>query len=160
MANPDQNKIDITITDQQLADIDAALASLEQFTNTLPKFDAKDKARSAKPPEGASDWMNYMLTLATQNVSKMAADFTAEPLQRDMDVPTKLGPRAVRAAAIWKRLTDAIFAGDSDAWTACLNIRTTLQRRGVQGVDDTNLSQGLKDYFSRHPAPAPKQASK
>lgn len=150
MARSDQNAVELTLTPEQLTALDNALTALEQATSTLPTFTAEAKRRLAKPPEGASEWMNYIMNLAAQNAGKMAADFSPTALEGDLDLEAVLGPRAVRLMAVWKRINDTIFGGNSDAWVACLNARNVLRGRNAAPPDDPRLSKGLTDYFQRH----------
>src|SRR5437867_3992350 len=95
----------------------------------------EEKARSAKPPEGAGDWMTKMVTMAGQNLDKLPAAFTTSSVQRDIDLGAALGTRKVRLDAITNKVTGGIFNANSDGFTACLNIRKDLTDGGVPNVD-------------------------
>ena len=156
MAKPNQNKIDKQFTAQQLSDFDTALASLEQLVGDLTVPTPQDKARSAKPPEGAGDWMTKMMTMAGQNMNHLPGGFSASAVQQDIDLAAQLNARKVRLEAIMNRVNGAIFNANSDAFAACLNIRKDLMEGGVPDVDH-DLDEGMTGYFRRQKAAPPSQ---
>ena len=145
---PNQNKIDKQFTAAQLANIDAALSALETELSDLTIPTPQDKARSAKPPEGAGDWMTKMVTMAGLNLDKLPAAFTVAAVQQDLDLEAQLRERQVRLEAIMNRVNGGIFQAGSDAFAACLNIRRDLIDGGVPDVDN-DLDEGMSSYFRR-----------
>lgn len=155
MAN--QNRIDKEYTAAQLTAVDAAIQALEtQFEDLLVRT-AAEKSHAAKPPDGSGDWTANMLVRANQNLDKMPQSFDAAAIERDIALPGALEPCKLRLQRLVDKLTSAQFDARSDAFTAGLKIRETLQRSGVAGVDD-NLNEGMKRYFSRSKAAAPEPA--
>lgn len=154
-----QNDIDKTFTEQELADFDAALTKLEAVTQDLPVLTGADKAAHVRPPDGAGDWVQGMLTRAQQNLNKLSRDFDPALVQRDLDLIGAIDPRLLRLQRVVDRLAGARFLAGSDSFAVMLGARRQLKDSGVAGVDD-NLSEGLQRFFSRashaQPAPPPK----
>ncbi|HEY3662690.1 MAG TPA: hypothetical protein VGL24_06010 [Chthoniobacterales bacterium] len=148
MAKPNQNKIDKQFTAAQWTSVDDALTAVETLLQDIPTATPKDKARLAKPPEGAGDWMDKMVTMAGLNLDKLRADFTITSVQKDLDWVDAAHIREERVKAIKVKFNDSIFLGLSDAFTACLNIRRALIEGDVPDVDH-DLDEGMRNYFRR-----------
>ncbi len=143
-----QNEIDITLTPEQLTQLDTALSGLEALTQVFPTLSPEEKAGLVKPPETADGWMNGMLIRAQQNLGRLPRDFDPAAVKKDLDLAAVISPFELRLSRVIDRLGNARFLARSDSFAQLLGVRRALKDAGLTGVDD-DLDEGLKRFFNR-----------
>ncbi len=143
-----QNKIDIQLTETELATLETAIVVIEQFAARFAPVTGAEKRNLVKAPDGSGDWIENMLTLADQNNDVLPRNFSADPIRRDIKLDKVLAPLELRLQRALERIDGARFLARSDAFAALLGVRRKLKEAGVSGVD-ANLNEGLRRFFGR-----------
>ena len=149
-----QNKIDMELTEAQLAPVLAALETLETFVAAFPVLSTDDKLGLVRAPETADGWMSNMLIRAEQNLAKLPRELDPAVVRRDLSLHDTLTPLLLRLDRVSDKVENAAFLARSDAFAVLLSVRRLFKEANLAGVDD-DLSEGLRRFFSRDKAVKP-----
>jgi len=150
-----QNLISLTLTDGQLAAVDAALEALEANLARLLSLEAAERRGLTKMGAKSEAFCRQTLMALMQNPQVVPASLDLAEANEDLRMLDQLRPRLARLQRLSARAADTEMALGSDVMTASLVGYGLLKIAGQhQGLD--SLRRELSSRFK--PAPRGAQA--
>jgi hypothetical protein len=143
-----QNLIDLELSADALAAIDAALSALEANTAGLRGLDNDARRSLTKMGDKSEAFCRQAVTAFTQNADVLPRNFDLAAYQRDLAALDALRPRLQRLARLHELLDDAEMALGSDLMTASLEGYAVLKVAG-KGTGLDGMRQMLSERFTR-----------
>jgi hypothetical protein len=143
-----QNLIDLELSADALAAIDAALSALEASTASLHGLDPETRRSLTKMGDKSEAFCRQAVTAFTQNADVLPRNFDLAAYQRDLAALDALRPRLQRLARLHELLDDAEMALGSDLMTASLEGYAVLKVAG-KGTGLDGMRQMLSERFTR-----------
>lgn len=139
------NLISIAFTDDELAQIDAALTSLEQiFAGKLVQLTHDESQRYGKLGPANENWVNMIYDDCQASPLKLAPDFVdKDEWTKDEIARDQLSNRVTRLEAISQQILDTNRAVGFDIYQTCLSTYNNVKFLSEQGVP------GTKAYFDK-----------
>jgi hypothetical protein len=152
-----QNLIDLELSADALAAIDAALSALEANTAGLRGLDNDARRSLTKMGDKSEAFCRQAVVAFTQNADVLPRNFDLSAYQRDLAALDALRPRLHRLARLHELLDDAEMALGSDLMTASLEGYAVLKVSGKgSGLD--GMRQTLSARFNRSRKAEPEAA--
>jgi len=135
-----QNLVSLTLTDAQLAEIDQALAALEnQFVELVALTPAQRRAMP-KMGEKSEAFCRQTISLLQQNPQIVPATVSVPDAVADLTALDRLRPRAQRLARLSERVNDTQTALGSDVMATSLQgyalLKVAGKRQGLESLRD------------------------
>ena len=147
-----QNLIDLELSADALAAIDAALTALETNTASLRGLDPDARRALTKMGDKSEAFCRQAVVAFTQNADVLPRNFDLPAYQRDLAALDALRPRLLRLARLHELLGDADMALGSDLMTASLEGYAVLKVAG-KGAGLDGMRQMLSERFNRSRKP-------
>ncbi len=143
-----QNLIDFEISDESLALIDEALASIEAQLVLLRGLDVDLRRSLTKMGDKSEAFCRQALVAFTQNQGVLPRNFDLAGFQRDMEAFDAIRPLRQRLQRLFERISDTEMAIGSDLMAASLEGYAVLKVAGKgEGLD--GMRQALSARFAR-----------
>jgi len=143
-----QNLISLRFATEQLAAIDAALASLEQELSALIAIPAQERRQLTKMGDKSEAFCRQAVEVLAANPKVLPQNFDLAELQQDLATLDQLRPRLVRMTRLMERATDTETALGSDIMSSALEGYAMLKVAGkTEGVE--GLRRTLATRFNR-----------
>lgn len=143
-----QNLISLRFATEQLAAIDAALASLEQELSALIAIPAQERRQLTKMGDKSEAFCRQAVEVLAANPKVLPQNFDLAELQQDLATLDQLRPRLVRMTRLMERATDTETALGSDIMSSALEGYAMLKVAGkTEGVE--GLRKTLATRFNR-----------
>lgn len=143
-----QNRISLTLTDADYAEIDAALATLEAKLAPLVDLHLDERKSLTKMGDKSEAFCRQALTLLSQNRHLVPPNLDLAEAQRDLAGLDALRPRTSRLRQLLGKAEDSEMALGSDVMSASLEGYALLKVMG-KGSGLEALRQGMSARFSR-----------
>ena len=143
-----QNLIDLELSAESLAAIDAALATLETHLTPLLGLDPAARWFLTKMGDKSEAFCRQAVVAFTQNAEVLPRNFDVAAYQRDLATLDALRPRRQRLDRLQELLEDTEMAVGSDLMTASLEGYAVLKVAG-KGTGLDGLRQMLSARFNR-----------
>ncbi|GAB3514350.1 hypothetical protein [Pseudoxanthomonas daejeonensis] len=143
-----QNLIDLELSAQSLAAIDAALATLEIELTPLLGLDPESRRGLTKMGDKSEAFCRQAVVAFSQNADVLPRNFDLPAYQRDLATLDALRPRRQRLDRLQELLEDSEMAVGSDLMTASLEGYAVLKVAG-KGTGLDGLRQMLSARFNR-----------
>jgi hypothetical protein len=143
-----QNLIDLELSAESLAAIDAALATLETHLTPLLGLDPAARRFLAKMGDKSEAFCRQAVVAFTQNAEVLPRNFDVAAYQRDLAALDALRPRRQRLDRLQELLEDTEMAVGSDLMNASLEGYAVLKVAG-KGAGLDGLRQMLSARFGR-----------
>lgn len=149
-----QNLISLTLTAADLADLDAALTTVEQKLSGLIALSAGERRSLTKMGDKSEAFCRQTLAVLSQNPNVIPPSFDLHETQSDLANIDLLRPRFARLRRLVEKADDSETALGSDVMTAALEGYALLKLSGHnQGLD--GLRQMVSSRFARAPRTLP-----
>ena len=143
-----QNLMDLELSADALAQIDAALATLEAGLAPLRGLDPDARRWLAKMGDKSEAFCRQAVVAFTQNAEVLPRNFDLPAYQRDLAALDALRPRLQRVARLHELMEHTEMALGSDLMTASLEGYAVLKVSGKgNGLD--GMRQALSARFNR-----------
>lgn len=143
-----QNLIDLELSADSLAAIDAALATLETHLTPLLGLDPDSRRGLTKMGDKSEAFCRQAVVAFSQNAEVLPRNFDLPAYQRDLATLDALRPRRQRLGRLQELLEDSEMAVGSDLMTASLEGYAVLKVAG-KGAGLDGLRQMLSARFNR-----------
>lgn len=143
-----QNLIDLDLSADALAAIDAALATLEAQLTPLLGLDPESRRGLTKMGGKSEAFCRQAVVAFSQNTEVLPRNFDLVAYQRDLATLDALRPRRQRLGRLQELLEDSEMAVGSDLMTASLEGYAVLKVAG-KGTGLDGLRQMLSARFAR-----------
>ncbi|UWX03663.1 hypothetical protein H1235_12630 [Pseudoxanthomonas sp. NC8] len=143
-----QNLIDLELSAESLAAIDAALATLEAQLTPLLGLDPAARRGLTKMGDKSEAFCRQAVVAFSQNAEVLPRNFDLTAYQRDLTTLDALRPRRQRLGRLQELLEDSEMAVGSDLMTASLEGYAVLKVAG-KGAGLDGLRQMLSARFTR-----------
>ena len=143
-----QNLIDLELSAESLAAIDAALATLETHLTPLLGLDPESRRGLTKMGHKSEAFCRQAVVAFSQNAEVLPRNFDLESYRRDLATLDALRPRRQRLDRLQELLEDTEMAVGSDLMTASLEGYAVLKVAG-KGTGLDGLRQMLSARFNR-----------
>jgi hypothetical protein len=143
-----QNLIDLELSSETLAAIDAALSTLETQLAPLRGLDPDTRRGLTKMGDKSEAFCRQAVLAFTQNAEVLPRNFDLAAYQRDLATLDALRPRRQRLGRLQELLEDTEMAVGSDLMTASLEGYAVLKVAG-KGTGLDGLRQMLSARFAR-----------
>jgi hypothetical protein len=143
-----QNLIDLNLSAESLAAVDAALTQLETELAPLIRLDADQRRQLTKMGEKSESFCRQAFDVMQQNPSILPRNFDLDAMRRDLDAFDALRPRLVRLTRLFERANDTQMALGSDVMSNSLEGYAFLKISG-KGEGLESLRKTLSARFSR-----------
>ena len=140
-----QNLVSITLSPQDLADMDAALATLRRISGTMRALKPGDRRYLNKMGEKSEYFCRQTLNVLAANPQILPGTLDLAEAQRDLVAVEQLRPRLVQLEQILEKVDDTVLALGSDVISAALEGYALL---GVVGKTE-GLKAARRDLSSR-----------
>ena len=151
-----QNVISMSMTTEQLAETDAALATLERTLSGLVGLTGEQRQRLTKMGDKSEAFCRRALDVLGENPGVLAGNFDLAEVRRDLAMFDVLRPRLVRLERLFEKANDSQMALGSDVMSAALEGYAFLKIAG-KGEGLESLRRTLSARFNRStstPTPA------
>ena len=115
-----QNLISLTLTDAQLAAVDAALEALEANFGNLLSLEASERRGLTKMGDKSEAFCRQTLMALVQNPQVVPGSLDLAEANQDLRTLDQLRPRLARLQRLGERASDTEMALGSDVMTASL----------------------------------------
>lgn len=143
-----QNLIDLELSAESLAAIDAALATLETHLTPLLGLDPESRRGLTKMGHKSEAFCRQAVVAFSQNAEVLPRNFDLESYRSDLATLDALRPRRQRLDRLQELLEDTEMAVGSDLMTASLEGYAVLKVAG-KGTGLDGLRQMLSARFNR-----------
>lgn len=130
----------------------AAVDALGDFSTELS---TGDKLRMAKPRPNIATVVPTIATIAT-SYGVVLPKHSVEKMTADLETWNTLKPLRDKVAVLLKKIDDAMFVANGDAWSSATAFYTVLRRVSDGGDEIAALLQPFADYFAKSAAPKKK----
>lgn len=153
-----QNLISLTLTDEQLAAADAALAALEQAFAGFIALSVEQRKSISRMGGKSEQFCRQTLTVLGDNPQIVPASIGAADAQADLVALDRLRPRLVRLQKLAERAEDSETALGSDIMSLALEGYALLKVAGKsQGLEGARKE--LSNRFNKTRGPEPGAAA-
>jgi len=143
-----QNLVNLSLTETQIANVDAALTTLETELAGLIALSATDKRRMRKMGNKSESFSRQALQVVNQNPQMIPANIPVADAIADIQVMDQLRPRLTRMSRLIERGYDTEAALGNDIMTVALQAYGLLKLTGrSEGME--SLRRDLSGVFSR-----------
>ena len=142
-----QNLVNLTLTQTQIANVDAALASLETELSGLIALSNTVKRRMRKMGVKGEGFSRQALQVISQNPDMIPANIPVADALEDLKLLDQLRPRLTRLTRLCQRGNDTDAALGNDIMTVALQAYGLLKLTGA-GEGMASLRRELKGTFS------------
>ncbi|MBD9355967.1 hypothetical protein [Methylomonas albis] len=143
-----QNLISLTLSDNDLTDIDAALKTLEDRFAGFLVLSPEERRTILKMGDKTEAFCRQTLTVATQNTHAIPPGLDVVEAQADLVTLDKLRPRLHRLRDLMSRGEDTDMALGSDIYSFSLDAYASLKIAG-KGAGLETLRQAMSVRFNR-----------
>lgn len=155
-----QNLATLNLTDSQIADIDAALTSLETALAGLIALSPSAKKRVLSLGDRSEAFCRQTLRVLSENPQVVPPNLDVADAVRDLDARDRLKPRALRLARLVSRMEDTDFALGSDAMQVATQGYALLKVVGrSEGLSAIRKDLGVRFNKTRRAANEEKEAA-
>ena len=131
-----QNLVSLTLSTQDLADFDAAIATLRRLTANLRALEPSKRRHLNKMGEKSEFFCRQTLNVLAANPQVVPSTLDVAEAQRDLLAVEQLRPRLVQLEQILERMDDTVTALGSDVIVAAIE--------GYALLGVTGKTEGLK----------------
>jgi hypothetical protein len=143
-----QNLVNLTLTEAQIANVDAALTTLETELAGLIALDAADKRRMRKMGVKSESFSRQALQVVSQNPQMIPANILVADAIADIKLLDQLRPRLTRMSRLIERGNDTDAALGNDIMAVALQAYGLLKLTGrAEGME--TLRRDLSGMFNR-----------
>ena len=143
-----QHLISLTLSDNDLIEIDAALKTLEDHFAGFLVLSPEERRTIPKMGDKTEAFCRQTLTVATQNTQAIPANLDIVDAQADLATLDKLRPRLHRLRELLSRAEDTDMALGSDIYSFSLDAYASLKIAG-KGTGLETLRQAMSIRFNR-----------
>ncbi|MGZ0077593.1 hypothetical protein [Methylomonas sp. TEB] len=143
-----QNLLSLTFTDAALAEIDAALNTLETHFAGFVSLSPDQRRNILKMGDKTEAFCRQTMLLAAQNAQAIPPNLNMPEAQADMTSLDQLRPRLHRLRDLQARGDDTDMALGSDIYSFCLDAYASLKIAGKGAALET-LRQAMAVRFNR-----------
>ena len=148
-----QNLIDVQLTEQDKADLNQALATVEARLSFLVGLSPEERQTLPKMGTQGRDFVRDVLTAAEQNPTLIPAAIDIAGLRRDYELVEDLTPMVSRLAQLVEGLNDTLLEAGSEAFVTSLEAYDILKRLGKGTNLDANLKKMSRRFAKRSSPP-------
>jgi hypothetical protein len=143
-----QNLVTLTLADADLAEINAALGTLETKLRGLIDLSPQERQELSKMGPKSEQFVRQTLVLVRENASALPGNFDLAEAENDLKAIDQLRPRLARLRVLVEKMDDTSVALGSDAMGAALVAHGVLKFSGRgQGLDE--LHGQMSSRFKR-----------
>ena len=143
-----QNLVNLSLTETQIANVDAALTTLETELAGLIALSAGDKRRLRRMGNKGESFSRQALQVVSQNPQMIPANIPVGDAIADLKVLDQLRPRLTRMSRLIERGNDTDAALGNDIMTVALQAYGLLKLTGrAEGME--TLRRDLSGMFNR-----------
>ena len=143
-----QNRVNLTLTEAQIASMDAALTTLETVLSGLIALSATEKRRMRRMGIKSESFSRQALQVVSQNPQMIPANIPVGDAIADIKLLDQLRPRLTRMSRLIERGNDTDAALGNDIMTVALKAYGLLKLTGrAEGME--TLRRDLSGMFSR-----------
>ena len=143
-----QNFVNLSLTETQIASVDAALTTLETELTGLIALSATDKRRMRRMGIKSESFSRQALQVVSQNPQMIPANIPVADAIADIRLMDQLRPRLTRMSRLIERGNDTDAALGNDIMTVALQAYGLLKLTGrAEGME--TLRRDLSGVFSR-----------
>jgi hypothetical protein len=151
-----QNLLSLTLTDAQIADIDAALSTLEKAFSGLISLTQDQRRGLTKMGPKSEAFCRQALTVLAENPQVIPPSVDLKEAQADLAALDRLRPRLARLQRLTERAEDTDVALGSDVMALSLEgyalLKVAGRNQGLEGLRK-ELSARFSKSASRPSAP-------
>lgn len=136
-----QNIVDITFEETALADVDAALRTVDAGLTGLIALDPVKRRRLHKMGDKSEAFCRLAVDVLTANPQILPPTFDLAALQRDVAALDALRARTVMVMRLYQKMLDTEMALGSDIMSNCVEGYQLLKLAGKSGGLDTLRKQ-------------------
>lgn len=149
-----QNLISLTLTDEQMTAVNAALDTLEQNLAGLIALQPPQRRALTKMGDKSEVFCRQTLKLLQQNPQVVPPALDVAEAQADLDAYERLGSISLRLTRLGERADDTVTALGSDLMSFALDGYGLLRVAGKnQGLEEIRRTLGAR-FARRNTAPA------
>lgn len=126
-----QNLVNFTLTDTQIANVDAALTALETELAGLIALNSTVKRRMRKMGAKTESFSRQALQAVSQNPEMIPANIPVREAMEDLKLLDQLRPRLVRLSLLCERGNDTDAALGNDIMTVALKAYSLMKLTGA-----------------------------
>jgi hypothetical protein len=149
-----KNLVNLSLTEAQVANVDTALAMLENELSGLIALSAPDKRRMRRMGTKSESFSRQALQVVSQNPQMIPANIGVGDAIADLKLLDQLRPRMTRLARLYERANDTDAALGNDIMTVAVQAYGLLKLTGrSEGMDTLrrDLSGMLRKKRSAKP---------
>lgn len=149
------NKLDVTLTAEQIAAVMAALDTLDTALPFIVSLTPEERRALFRMGTRSEGFVREALTAAEQHPDHIPASLGVVEMQRDLDLRDLLQPVLSRLGVIHTKVNDTWLLAGADAMQKATAVYRVLKNTRGQGLDDTlNV---LKQRFVKSSAAVPEE---
>lgn len=118
--NDMQNLVSFVLTETELAEIDAAIATLRRYGARFPALAAEQRRQLPKLGDASESFTVQTLAVLAANPQIVPPSLDVAEAQNDLLLRNQLRPRAQQVHQVLEAFEDAITSAGSDAYMAAL----------------------------------------
>lgn len=145
-----QNRITLDVTDQQYAEVDAALTTIENHLAGLTDLTQSERRGLLKMGDKSEAFCRQTLVVLAQNPNVVPPGLSLADAEDDLHHLEQLRIRSARVRKLLGRMDDSEIALGSDVMNAALNGYNLLKLMG-KGSGLVALRQDISARFARAP---------
>lgn len=154
-----ENLINLSLSDAQLANVDAALATLEAEFAGLVALSVRQKRSMLRMGERSESFSRQALQVISQNPQMIPANIPVASAVADLKLLDQLRPRIVRMTRLCQRANETDAALGNNVMAVALKSYSLLKLTGrTEGVEE--LRRDLSTRFSRSKRAKPSEEGK
>lgn len=144
-----QNLISMDLNAEQWAEVDNALATLEQMLAGLIALSPDERQRITKMGEKSEAFARHAVDVMGENLPILPRNLDMDEVRRDLRMHDALRPRVVRLTRLLEKANDTDMALGSDVMTAALEGYAFLKIAG-KGEGLHGLRKALSHRFDNN----------
>ena len=150
------NKLDVTLTTEQVAAIMAALDALDTALPFIVSLTPEERQRLFRMGTRSEGFVREALTAAQQHPEHLPPSLEAAAMQRDLDLRDVLQPVLSRLGAIHTKVHDTWLLAGADAMQKATAVYRVLKNTHGHGLDNT-INVLKQRFVKSSPATAPEE---
>lgn len=148
-----QNVISLVLSQDEWAQVDAALSTLESKLAGMPSLTPLQRSRLVKMGDKSEAFCRQAVDLMGEHPDLLPAKLDLAEVRRDLATHDALRPRLMRLERLFEKASDTDIALGSDVMDAALEGYAFLKIAG-KGEGLESLKRTLSARFNRSPAAA------
>jgi len=149
-----QNRISLSISAEEMHDVDIAIGMMEQRLTTLIGLTPDERRALTKMGDKSEAFCRQAVVVLTENAHVLPRNFSVDEYRSDLAMLDALRPRLARLQRLYERMADSEMALGSDLMVASLEGYAHLKVAGKgDGLDALRQTLGARFDRSRKGEP-------